>query len=269
MAKKRDPWNPLLCNYPDSEKINNISIAAETLFIRLIAKCDDNANFSGSPIQLLCKLYSMRLEKGQVTIEDVAKWRQGLVKEDLVTLYKVRAVEYLHINNCKKATRKDVARDERFPTQAVVKKGDNESGPDLFRDCDETEPLEQTITEQNIYISPTLFTEYWNKKPPLPKIIIFNKDRKDHLSARCKVKLFCDNWQKIINNLSQSGFHTGQNERGWKATIDWILKNDTNYIKILELPEQGQVVRGQDGLTARQREEERIKKQKEKQRADQ
>ena len=47
--------------------------------------------------------------------------------------------------------------------------------------------------------------------------------------------VFADNWQAIIDKLSRSPFHTGQNDRAWQATVDWILKNSTNYVKILEI----------------------------------
>ena len=46
--------------------------------------------------------------------------------------------------------------------------------------------------------------------------------------------MFADDWKLIIDKLDGSKFHTGQNESGWKATVDWIIKNDTNYAKILE-----------------------------------
>ena len=47
-------------------------------------------------------------------------------------------------------------------------------------------------------------------------------------------KAFADNWELIIDTLLDSEFCTGQNERGWKSDVDWILKNIDNYTKVLE-----------------------------------
>ncbi|MFC1739479.1 hypothetical protein ACFL1G_10585 [Planctomycetota bacterium] len=76
--------------------------------------------------------------------------------------------------------------------------------------------------------------EYWNSKENLPKIRAFTDQRKKKLDARMKEKLFVDNWHEIIDKISESSFCTGNNKRGWKAGIDWVLKNSTNYVKAYE-----------------------------------
>ena len=76
---------------------------------------------------------------------------------------------------------------------------------------------------------------YWNSKKNLPKVNAITSTRKRQLNIRLKEEPFNTNWKNIIDKLSLSEFHTGKNERGWRANIDWLLKNDTNYIKILEL----------------------------------
>jgi hypothetical protein len=82
--------------------------------------------------------------------------------------------------------------------------------------------------------SPLAFADYWNSKGNLPQARHFNDQRLDKLSVRMKEPLFADNWQTIVDKLCQSSFCTGNNDRGWKADIDWILKNSTNYAKVLE-----------------------------------
>lgn len=83
-------------------------------------------------------------------------------------------------------------------------------------------------------IPPVAFQEAWNSHPSLPHIRIMTKDRKARLNRRAAYKDFRDNWQEAITALSQSPWHTGQNDRGWKADVDWFLKNDTNWAKALE-----------------------------------
>lgn len=82
---------------------------------------------------------------------------------------------------------------------------------------------------------------FWNDHPTLPGIRSFTTQRQRALATRLKDKLFADNWQEIIDKLARSPFHTGQGKRGWKADIDWLLKNG-NFVKVLELegPEAGE-----------------------------
>jgi hypothetical protein len=44
---------------------------------------------------------------------------------------------------------------------------------------------------------------------------------------------FCDNWESIVKKVSKTPFLTGNGPRGWKADVDWFLKDD-NYIKVME-----------------------------------
>jgi len=86
-------------------------------------------------------------------------------------------------------------------------------------------------------ITPEEFIQHWNRFDALPAIRAFSKERRSKLAARAKEDTFKTHWREIIRKLAGSPFHIGQNDRGWRAGIDWILKNETNYLKILELPE--------------------------------
>ncbi len=79
-----------------------------------------------------------------------------------------------------------------------------------------------------------LFSEFWNTKGNLSIIQSMTPQRKKQLDTRMREKLFADNWCAIIDKLSASTFCTGHNDRGWKADIDWVLKNSTNYAKVIE-----------------------------------
>ena len=135
MAAKRERWTPLLCSYPDSKRINSVSLGAETLFLRLLAKCDDQSNFDGSPTQLLCRLYADRFEQGQVSVSDMERWRAELVTAGLLKQYCVDGVDYLHVVNCKKHLRSDIKPDIRYPdyTEGLEKQEHIESGTNTER----------------------------------------------------------------------------------------------------------------------------------------
>jgi len=69
----------------------------------------------------------------------------------------------------------------------------------------------------------------------LPKVRSITQKRKPHIKARWEqfnkdMSVFKD----AFNKLERSSFCTGSNERGWKANFDWLIKNDTNMVKVLE-----------------------------------
>lgn len=76
--------------------------------------------------------------------------------------------------------------------------------------------------------------EYWNSKANLPTIRKLTPQRQAKLKARMMEPEFAGNWKEIIDRVAASSFCIGQNDRGWKADVDWILKNSTNYVKVLE-----------------------------------
>ena len=84
-------------------------------------------------------------------------------------------------------------------------------------------------------VSKEEFLKHWNSHDKLPKIVAFGADRKSKLATRAEEPVFADNWKEIVTKLSKSDFYTGNNDRGWVAKVDWLLKNDNNYTKILEL----------------------------------
>lgn len=78
------------------------------------------------------------------------------------------------------------------------------------------------------------FADYWNGKENLPTIRKITPQRKAQLKTRMQEPDFAENWEGIIDRVAASAFCTGKNDRGWKADIDWILKNSGNYTKVLE-----------------------------------
>lgn len=73
----------------------------------------------------------------------------------------------------------------------------------------------------------------WNATQ-LPKIERWSQDRLEKLSLRLQSEHFRNSIETVISKLSQSKFALGGGRDGWKVSIDWILANDTNYVKVLE-----------------------------------
>lgn len=96
------------------------------------------------------------------------------------------------------------------------------------------------------------FVEYWNSFSQLPEVKVLSKSRRGKFNCRCREKPFAENWKTIIEELSCSDFHCGQNDRNWRADIDWILRNDSNYVKFIEKKNTRKTKPKKSGPTAAQ-----------------
>lgn len=102
----------------------------------------------------------------------------------------------------------------------------------------ENVPLEEKRREE-IKKRREEITVAWNATT-LPKIINWSDERREKLSARMKSAHFNEHWKSAVDKLGKSPFATGSNDRNWKASIDWFLANDNNYVKVLEGKYDGQ-----------------------------
>lgn len=88
--------------------------------------------------------------------------------------------------------------------------------------------------------------------PDMPKCIKISDRRKEHLRARWKdvyeiVKTKYDDlpedelkekmlaiFEMLFKKAGQSDFMNGNNDRNWGASLDWMIKNNNNFTKVLE-----------------------------------
>lgn len=79
---------------------------------------------------------------------------------------------------------------------------------------------------------------YWNnfvkKYPALTAVIKVSDERRKHLKQRFSVAHFRDNYKRVVDRIEKSKFLLGFTDKKWKVGFDFIIQNDTNYVKILE-----------------------------------
>ena len=78
--------------------------------------------------------------------------------------------------------------------------------------------------------------ELWNAHAPkpLPRCAVWSKKRQSAAKARLKEHPGRDRWRQAIEAIAECPFLLGQNDRGWTATIDWLLLRPDSIAKILE-----------------------------------
>lgn len=101
----------------------------------------------------------------------------------------------------------------------------------------ESSPLsDYQIFEKDIF---SKWNSLCSSIPTLSKITAIGGTRRRHLKARFMEKTFSNNIDQIFNLIKSSDFLMGKkpgrdNQQPWKASFDWLIDNDNNYLKILE-----------------------------------
>ncbi len=96
----------------------------------------------------------------------------------------------------------------------------------------------QDKTEQNKTVSSVddrhPLQKLWNENcGELPKSTSLSASRIVSCKARWRENALEGYWREVIIRVARSPFCNGTNDRGWRATFDWVLKPDT-HIKITE-----------------------------------
>ena len=94
--------------------------------------------------------------------------------------------------------------------------------------------LEEDIDKErdiDIDINTKVFIEKWNSLG-LNKLINIKNKRLKSLKARVK-EYGIEKVMEAIDNINQSDFLKGKNDRGWQIDFDWLIKPN-NFIKVLE-----------------------------------
>lgn len=69
----------------------------------------------------------------------------------------------------------------------------------------------------------------------LTKVRSLSDERKKHIKARWKQFNYkIETFEEVFRKVEASDFCKGKNDRGWKADFDWLIKNDSNMVKVLE-----------------------------------
>jgi hypothetical protein len=135
---------------------------------------------------------------------------------------------------------------------------DNLPSPKIPKNPQETsatreEEVEVEVKKKFIYVdweksTHTLWNSFCDKNPTLSKIKEITDTRRKHLKERFTKDSFRD-FEAILAAVAQQPFLIKGNpnnpeHKDWKISFDWLIENDTNYIKVLELRYKNKTVPG-------------------------
>jgi DnaA N-terminal domain len=80
---------------------------------------------------------------------------------------------------------------------------------------------------------PELFAETWNRlRGPLPEILKLTDSRARKVRTRQAAGLTLARLEAAVARCASTPFLRGS--KGWRATFDWLIDNDTNLVSVLE-----------------------------------
>ncbi|MBF0556841.1 MAG: hypothetical protein HQK96_20190 [Nitrospirae bacterium] len=84
--------------------------------------------------------------------------------------------------------------------------------------------------------TPTDLLLLWNEYAAKGSLCLANKMTAPRM-RNCRVRLRerrLDEWEEVFKKIIANPFLTGNNKDGWRASFDWIIKNDNNSQKVLD-----------------------------------
>lgn len=241
------------------------SIYSDRRFIDLVVLCRDLDKALGSLVRAWSLAQKWYLTENRMI--PAIEWEKQKMNDELIEVGLVEKVgEFMRIHGADEQFAWLVQRSESGKigglrsglkrSEAVVKR--NEAAVKRSEaERSETNPLSPSLSlslSQNTKEGesgsvepppqPTLI-KLWNlNSGDLPKVLNSNRSRNRKIAAIWKDNSSAQ-WITIINRIANSSFCNGKNDRGWKATFDWLLQPDT-WLKVTEGKYDDRVAGGAD-----------------------
>ena len=238
----------------DDVKIGRLSRDARYLYIALWVFADDMGVANGDTIWLKSKVFPY----DQIQVQQFEKWMNELVTNGFVCLLSYNGERFIYLPNF---TRHQVINRPNYEDlnihkelidkekERIIKQSLNNHGTitDLSLN---NHGLYEEEEKEGEYIPPVVpqgddehleekinynalmntFNTMFGGK--LPKVTSMTEKRKKAVKARV-AEHGKNAIMTVFNNVLQSAFLTGNNDKNWSCDFDWIFR-PTNFIKILE-----------------------------------
>lgn len=101
--------------------------------------------------------------------------------------------------------------------------------------------VEESREEKSIIYPYRDITALWNSIcKSLPQVKALNDDRRKKIRSRLlemapnAPQLWLDRCRDLFTRVQASPFLTGDNQKGWTASFDWLFSNGNNWVKVME-----------------------------------
>lgn len=101
--------------------------------------------------------------------------------------------------------------------------------------------VEESREDKSIIYPYRDITALWNSIcKSLPQVKALNDDRRKKIRSRLlemapnAPQLWLDRCRDLFTRVQASPFLTGDNQKGWTASFDWLFSNGNNWVKVME-----------------------------------
>jgi hypothetical protein len=93
-------------------------------------------------------------------------------------------------------------------------------------------------TKQKLPVSPERIMSLWNRMAAttaeLKPISRITPARRKHITARLQLLPTIRDWRNLFSKVEENDFLKGKGNRSWVCSLDWLIKNEDNPIKVIE-----------------------------------
>lgn len=256
-------WRKIHKNISDSKRLGALkSHVPRLLYTWLIPWTDCEGRCTADPDLIKGKVFT---KVKMITLSDIEKALNALHDAELIQVYTANGESYLQYEQPQFEEHQNIGRKEdgtprkEAPTKIPDPPSREYSGvtPEysgvsreysgvtpprldkirLDKIREEESPADTPSPSPILSIKKKAAIKAWNNladKHGLKHLISIavGSTRETHFIARIKEELF--DIQKIMDAADKMDFCFGNNDRNWKISFDWIIKNTGNYIQILE-----------------------------------
>lgn len=226
-----------------SKQLSRCSILSKLIFTWLIPNTDDLGRMEGDPEVIKGMVFPY---DEKITVKQIKEALIELTKERLIEWYSVDENYYIQFP---KFSLYQKLRSDR------VYKSDYPSPDQPIRNCDDTDKDCMTCPDMSCHVRQNLCEvkekgSEGEEKESVPyqeiresfnlicqsfsKIEKLSESRKSKIKTRMEEIKGIERLKEIFTAMEASDFLKGDNPRGWKATFDWLMDNDTNWVKVSE-----------------------------------
>ena len=223
------------------EHLGELSIAHRYVFSGLWCQADREGRLKYEPKKLKVQI----IPYDDIDIEKIFT---DLAKKPFIKIYMVNSVKYIQIvkwedHQNPHHTEKPSLLPEIQNNGVLTVKERLVNSENATHSHDQYTMNNKPISQKNEYKDfednvLTLWNEFCDKHPSLSKIKKVSGTRRKHLKERFEDKDF-RGFQEILKAVEEQPFlikgnQNSEKHKDWRINIDWLINNDTNYIKVLE-----------------------------------
>jgi hypothetical protein len=166
---------------------------------------------------------------------DVEQLLSALHEKHFINRYVIHGCKYIEILNfCKHQTPHWQERDSSIPSPDSPKKK-----PRVIQDKSKINPSDSLTPDSLLLIpdslTPDLLIHMFKESCPfLIQPEELTEERKSKIKSRLKVHPEKEWWEKVFKKANKVCIPSKNGKGDWCPTFDWMIKNDTNPVKILE-----------------------------------